>query len=964
MKFRPESENINTNSSRLADIVRIVFENTATEYGHEYFRQMVLHLAKCLAADYAFIGELDKSNSNIIKTLAFIEKGKIVKNISYQLQHTPCENVVNKVPSFYPTNVANLFPKNTFLNENGIEAYLGIPLFNSKKEPIGLICCMFKDVVKYPELVEDVIQVFSSRISTEIERVNLEEKLRKSENRFRHIAKNMNAWIWEIDPHGKYVYTSQKIKDILGYHPAELVGKRYFHEFYSGTNLEDNKAYLYDLFQEKKILNGLENQKRNKNGETVWIKTYGGPMISPNGEFQGYRGTSIDITEQKNTELHIQNQNEFLRTVLNSLNYPFHIVNIKDFTISHSNDSSSHLNDTNKLTCYQVSHNREFPCCETEHSCPLQIAVKSRNSCIVEHDHTNEYSVKYPCEIHCHPIFDKEGNVSQVIKYSIDKTEREHANWTIAQRVKELQCIHQISQALEKHKNHPDNNYNNLINVIPTGFQHTEITGCSILIYGTEYKTKNFCSSLWKLESPLYNGTKLVGKVRVCFNQKTNTNPFLKEEQELLETISQQLSVFIKQQHNKKLQDVIYKISEATNTTKNLHDLIGIIHHQLKSLIDASNFYVALYDEKNKRFTIPYSIDKKVDLFSFPAGKSLTQYVLQNKKPKLITREILDELEKSGEVVSVGQRSKVWLGVPMIIKGKAFGVLSVQSYHDEIMYDHKDLEILEFISNQISISVQRKMAEDDLKSALLKAQESDQLKTTFLSVISHELRTPLNAIIGFSELITTESNNKETRNFASLINQSGYDLLGIIDNILNITQLEDNSIKINKNKFQVKDLCTSLLDKTQNEQRNAKNKQLTFNFRPSPAYLEISIETDKDKLFKILYNLLNNAVKFTQEGEIELSYLVENKEDIPHVKFTVKDSGIGISPDKQDIIFKLFRQEDDTQSRKFEGTGIGLSVAKKFTELLNGYIEVQSELGKGSKFSVWIPIEPCYSTSN
>jgi PAS domain S-box-containing protein len=964
MKIRPQSELLNTNLYKIADTVHMIFENTASEYGQKYFKQMVLQLANSLGADYAFIGELDKDKTNTIDTLAFSEKGKIIENISYQLENTPCENVVGKTPCFYPLNVAKQFPQDELLNKNSIESYLGIPLFNSKNKAIGLIACMFVQAVKSPKLVQDVIQVFSSRISTEIERTHLESKLRRSENRFRHIAENTAAWIWEIDPQGKYIYTSKKIKELLGYHPSELVGKRYFYESYPEPNLEAYKKTIFSLINKRKAFIDFENQKLHKDGETVWFRTFGVPIINPEGELLGYRGTSINISEQKKHEQEIQKQNEFLTTVLNSLSYPFHVINVKDYMISHSNHAGATSNKVQKSTCYQLNHKREMPCCDTEHSCPLKIVVDTKKSCIVEHIHTNQDGVKYPCEVHCHPIFDKEGNISQVIEYSIDRTEREQAKWIITQRVKELQCIHQLTQALEILKNHPDDNCNKVVDVIPDGFQHPETTGCSILFYGTEYKTKNYSSSPWMLKSPLYNGKKLIGEVQICFNQKSDTNPFVKEEKELLETIAQQLSAFIEQQHNERLRDVIYKISEASNTTDNLPELIDLIHQQLGQLIDTSNFYMALYNEQKDHFTMHYSIDKKVDIRNFPAGKSLTKYVQQQQCSLLVTSDILDKLEKKGEVISVGKRSKSWLGVPLMLKERAIGVLSVQNYHDEKTYDLKDLEILEFVSHQISISVQRKMAEDDLKEALLKAQESDRLKTAFLSAMSHELRTPLNAIIGFSGLINEELKKEETIEFAQLINQSGNDLLGIVNNILDITQQEGQNIKINHSKFQAHVLCLNLLDKVRSEQDQDKHKKLIINFKPSLTDQDISILSDHDKLFKILYNLLNNAIKFTPEGEVALGYLIENRESMPYVKFFVKDSGIGVSQDNQNVIFNLFRQEDDSQSRKFGGTGIGLSLAKKYTELLNGHIEIQSEVDRGSEFTVWIPLEPNLIHSN
>ena len=161
----------------------------------------------------------------------------------------------------------------------------------------------------------------------------------------------------------------------------------------------------------------------------------------------------------------------------------------------------------------------------------------------------------------------------------------------------------------------------------------------------------------------------------------------------------------------RQIQEVIYNISNTAASTDDLEELISLIHKELGTMIDTTNFYIALYNEKKEMFSLPFFTDAQDKTITFPAGKTLTNYVRKTQKSLLANKKVKVELEKSGDIELFGIDSKIWLGVPLKIEGKIIGVLAVQSYTDELAYTKSDLKMLEFVSNQVSISIERKRVE-------------------------------------------------------------------------------------------------------------------------------------------------------------------------------------------------------------------------------------------------------------
>ncbi len=248
---------------------------------------------------------------------------------------------------------------------------------------------------------------------------------------------------------------------------------------------------------------------------------------------------------------------------------------------------------------------------------------------------------------------------------------------------------------------------------------------------------------------------------------------------------------------------------------------------------------------------------------------------------------------------------------------------------------------------------ERKDAEEELLRKSDEAQESSRLKTEFLANISHEIRTPMNGIIGFVELLAMEDLSEQQAEWINVIRNCGQELLGLIDDILDISRIEANQLRVDPCQFAVPDV---LEDVSQTIAPVIEAKGLSFSIDCDEDTPQ-SMNSDPQRLRQILNNLLTNALKFTDSGSISVRTRGDSLEGKPAVRFEVADTGVGIAPEHQDIIFEVFKQVDSSASRKYEGSGLGLAICKSLTSLLGGRIWVESGLGKGTTFVFVLPLE-------
>ncbi len=597
------------------------------------------------------------------------------------------------------------------------------------------------------------------------------------------------------------------------------------------------------------------------------------------------------------------------------------------------------------------------------------------------------------------------------------------------------------------------------------------------------FKAFPFLSNIVKEEYTEVFKTGMVHKKEEFFrigeiNVNTSTRLIPIYEGDKVERILTIIEDITERKKSEQVRELMYTISDSVTQTMNLHELSQVIRHELGKVFDTTNFYIALYNKNKETLTLPFFIDQKDSFNEIPAKNTLTGYMIRNNRPILMKNEQIEELVKKGEIEDVGTPSKIWLGVPLKIKEEIIGALVVQHYENENAYSERDLEFLEFVSNQIGLSIEtkkaydetkiekayfeqlfenspetivltdtegrlikvnnefeklfgftakealgkkiddliapedlneeamritekvgkgekvvidtirqdknknkihvsilgtpieigggqigvygiyrnitdRKQYESNLKQAKEKAEESDKLKSAFLANMSHEIRTPMNAILGFSELLKNEQVSKAERDeYISIIRNKGNELLLIINDIIDISKIEAGDVRIIPEYFSVKDFILEIYQQFSGEKNIMNKEQVQFRLKVDRNQEPI-IFTDRSRLKQVFNNLIQNAFKFTYEGFVEIGYELTSES---HVRFSIKDTGIGIPEDKQDIIFERFRQVDESINSQYGGTGLGLAISKNLAVLLGGTISVQSKPGHGSNFYVDMPL--------
>jgi len=426
--------------------------------------------------------------------------------------------------------------------------------------------------------------------------------------------------------------------------------------------------------------------------------------------------------------------------------------------------------------------------------------------------------------------------------------------------------------------------------------------------------------------------------------------------------------------HSELLQSSLYKIAQAAHTTQSLHDLYSAIHNIISKLMYAENFYIAIFDKEKNYLYFPYYVDQKdkklINNKVKLEKKSLTVHCLELGVPLLYSKKDIMDLRKLGEVNPIGTISEVWLGTPLTIGEKTIGVIVVQSYDKNKILTTDDRELLNFVSELVAMVIEKKRLEaeqleyqanleqkirertKELFFAKEKAESAAQAKSEFLANMSHELRTPLNAIIGFCEILIEDATELKQEGVVSdleKIHTSGIDLLALINDILDLSKIEVKKIDINISSFEMKNLVNSVKTTLEPYAKINRNK-IQINL-PKKS---IVVSSDELKIRQILFNLLTNACKNSEESDINLTITRETVKKAQYIVFKVQDFGVGIPKNKMKEIFEPFNQGNLTDNSKLKGTGLGLTISKTYSELLGGYIHVKSKEGIGSTFTSYI----------
>jgi signal transduction histidine kinase/DNA-binding response OmpR family regulator len=392
----------------------------------------------------------------------------------------------------------------------------------------------------------------------------------------------------------------------------------------------------------------------------------------------------------------------------------------------------------------------------------------------------------------------------------------------------------------------------------------------------------------------------------------------------------------------------------AQDTSSVINDALRITGEFLKT----SRLLIGIADEDTMVSRVIYVWCGVDSIVTAPVKEGLTDIInsFPRRQPEDIPLISCNDIQgdpryKIMEIVGV----KAFIMVPLYMDGKFWAVMSIEECQHIRKWTESDRQLIITVSSLIAGAINRDLREKERDTALRQAEQANRAKSIFLANMSHEIRTPMNAIIGMTTIAKSSRSIERKEYCLDKIENASNHLLGVINDILDMSKIEANKFELSFNDFSFEKMLQKVVN--------------VINFRVDEKRLNFTVHIDKNiphflygddqRLAQVIANLLSNAVKFTPEqGVIRLNTELEKEEKgLYTLRISIADSGIGISEEQRLRLFSSFEQADSSTSRKFGGTGLGLAISKRIVSMMNGDIQVESKPGKGSIFTFWVKIK-------
>ncbi len=786
-------------------------------------------------------------------------------------------------------------------------------------------------------------------ITTDItERKQAEELLRISESRFRMIHENAPILIDGFDKNGRCILWNKSCEQTFGWSIEEI------------NSISDPLSLFYpDPEMRQQVLNSISQNPDNEFREWIANSKTGDKITCMWSNYDLPDGTIMsvgyDITEHKKTENALKLSEQRYRLLAENANDIIWTMNLEGrFTyVSPS---------VEKLRGYTVAEVMKQQIYETLTPNSLEVAVELFSDAIKSIKSGTKFTERLiefeqPCkdgssiwtEATMSIIYDTEGEFVSFLGITRDISERkrnEQIQNILLNIANAVFITHNISELIGIIRNelsvlidttnlfvamyHKSTNSFTLpyhedefdkVSSFPadkTITRYVVETGKSLLADLDTLKELEKASkietfgkdSLSWLGVPLNDGKRVMGAIVI--QSYTDENAFNETDKDLLEIISVHISLAI----NRKKAEL--KLQESEFRFKALHNATfgGIIIHDQGLILDCNQGLANITG---------YTVDELIGIDGF--------LLIAEQSHEIVMKNILSAYEKPYEAVGLRKNGNEY-------------ALRLESRN--IPYKGKQVRTTEF--RDIS---EQKSAELEIIKAKDKAEESDRLKSAFLANMSHEIRTPMNGILGFASLLKEPGlTGEQQQEYIKIIEKGGVRMLNIINNIVNISKIESGQMEVSIQETNINEQIEYIYSFFKPE---IEKKGIQFLLNNSLPLSEAIIKTDREKIYAILTNLVKNAIKYTENGSIEIGYYIKNDKEFTELEFYVKDTGIGIPKDRQKAIFERFIQADIEDKMAHQGAGLGLSISRAYAEIIGGKICLESEEGKGSTFYFTLP---------
>lgn len=842
----------------------------------------------------------------------------------------------------------------------------------------------YADVINYFEkeeiqLLDEMALDIGFAIETnEIERLKsqAEFQLKESNERFNRLVSGLNDVVWTATlDGGKVLDINNSFEKIYGVSIDQYKSNpRLWFELIHPDDREIAEASAKELIE--KGNSQTEYRIVRPDGNIVWLQDRKSLIYDDSGKPIQMGGIAKDITNRKLAEEALRDAHHFNELILHSAGEGLYGLDFEGRTTFINPAAEAMLG-------YSEGELLGVPAHQTHHhtkwngepysleSCPIYAAIREG---FVHRENSDIFwrkdGTSFPVEYTSTPIRDERDEVIGAVVVFRDITEKQIAE-------KEFLELSRFNESI--------------LNTVPFGIDVVDEHGN--ILFATEKLREQYgdnllnkkCWELYRDDKTQCAQCPLIKKIKV------GEQSVIESEQVMGEKIFQINHTGIIFNGKNAVMEVFQDITDRKlserfilaqrdlgfylSITSNLNEALNYSFDTLLKVsgMDSGGFYLFEPDGSLKMIYQRGLSEKFVERVSVFRADSRNAISVRTGEPLFLNELEIPKHYNNGEL---DEHLYFIAVIPLVHVGKSIGSINLAS-HKKIELSQIQIEGLETLSTQISNAIVRIKAEEEIRmhrenlehlvdertaalrereKELQKAKEdaenANRAKSTFLANISHEIRTPMNSIIGFSDMLYSSLKDEKNKKRVEAIRTSGKSLLSLINDILDLSKIEAEKLKLEPEPLNIIKL--------------AEEVEIMFARKISEKHLDFMIETESDiprlllldglRLRQILFNLIGNAVKFTDEGHVIL--IIDKKEKDENsidLFIIVEDTGIGVPKEEQEFIFEAFAQQKDQSTKKYGGTGLGLAISKRLVEMMGGTITFESEVGKGSKFKIFIP---------